>query len=140
MYAENNSAGLKPEKHLRKFHDVGCPDVEINNLRIRLDFILSFSSGQLGYAPDSKVIADIRLHSRALNNLANEFSSGWDKDVKRRIEDSINSSLNRSNIKSNLTDAFINIFAQVGRQFKKQYIITNIQFKNQFIDISYYRP
>lgn len=130
----------KTETHLRKFHDVGCPDVEINNLRVRVDLNITFSGGKLNYSPDSRVIADIRLHNRSINHLANEFSNGWDSDVKVKIENSINASLGKDTIKTNLTDAFIQIFAQVGSQFKAHYIITGMEFMNQYIDISYYKP
>jgi len=92
------------------WHDSLAPDININNLRLKIAIQLTQNNGALGYKAATSVSANIKAAKKINTVVLNLFVRHWRNRVKRGIINSMNNALNNDETtKKNIIKSFESI-------------------------------
>ena len=97
------------------WHDSLAPDININNLRLKIAIQLAQNKGTLSYKAATSVSANIKAAKKINTSVLNLFVKRWRNRVKRGIIESMNNALNNDqDTKNSIINSFLSIFYLYG--------------------------
>jgi hypothetical protein len=115
----------------------GAPDIEVNDAKMSIVFTFIPSGGSINYDVSTNFSASVNASGKNWDRIMDSFISGWDNDVKQRVNQGVHDGLLKTETRQNIIGSLMQIIRTL-MLIGQNRTIAQISFTNSGIRVIFY--